>query len=61
MMIDMHATVLICSDMYDGFDPFSVCLYMKKPSTRQYDIQCDLYKTLLTGDHKYEILMYTLF
>ena len=45
--------------MYDSFDPFSVCLYMKKPTTRQYDIQCELYRTLVGGgDHKYENCVY---
>lgn len=45
--------------MYDSFDPFSVCLYMKKPTTRQYEIQCELYRTLVGGgDHKYENCVY---
>ena len=44
-----------CSEMYDSFDPFSVCLYMKKPTNRQYEIQCELYRTLVAGgDYKYE-------
>lgn len=36
--------------MYDNFDPFSVCLYMTKPTKRMYDIQCMLYTKLMTGN-----------
>ena len=46
--------------MYDSFDPFSVCMYMKKPTTRQYEIQCELYRTLVGGgDHKYELCIHS--
>ena len=32
---------------------------MKKPTTRQYEIQCELYRTLVGGgDHKYENCVY---
>ena len=51
-------TLFDCSEMYDSFDPFSVCLYLKKPTSRQYDIQCELYRTLVTGDHKYDLNPY---
>ena len=43
-----------CSEMYDNFDPFSVCLYLKKHTNTQYEIQCELYRTLVAGgDYKY--------
>lgn len=51
----LTCTYSCCSEMYDRFDPFSVCLYMKKPTNRQYDIQCELYRTLISGgDYKYD-------
>ena len=49
----------VYSEMYDSFDPFSVCLYLKKPTTRKYDIQCELYRTLVTGDQKYDLNTFT--
>ncbi len=35
--------------MYDLFDPYSVSLYMNKPTKRIYDLQCMLYKTVMDG------------
>lgn len=62
MYIHVVFTFSQCSEMYDTFDPYSVCLYLRKPTNRQYEIQCELYRTLVTGgDHKYEIVLFTLY